>query len=52
MDCNRKWQHTPELWPGESCGQRSLAGYSLWVTKNWTQLNEPKTWMLIITASK
>ena len=24
------WQHTPVLLPGESCGQRNLAGYSLW----------------------
>ena len=24
----RKWQLTPVFWPGESHGQRSLAGYS------------------------
>ena len=24
----RKWQSTPALLPGESCGQRSLVGYS------------------------
>ena len=24
----RKWQPTPVFWPGEFCGQRSLAGYS------------------------
>ena len=26
----RAWQPTPELLPGESHGQRSLAGYSPW----------------------
>jgi len=26
----RTWQPTPILLPGESCGQRSLAGYSPW----------------------
>ena len=26
----RKWQHTPVFLPGESHGQRSLAGYSPW----------------------
>ena len=26
----RKWQPTPVFWPGESHGQRSLAGYSPW----------------------
>ena len=26
----RAWQPTPELWPGEFHGQRSLAGYSPW----------------------
>ena len=25
--CRRKWQPTPVFLPGESCGQRSLAGY-------------------------
>ena len=25
----RAWQPTPVFMPGESCGQRSLAGYSL-----------------------
>ena len=29
----RKWQPTPVLLPGESHGQRSLVGYSLWVCK-------------------
>ena len=26
----RAWKRTPVLWPGESHGQRSLAGYSPW----------------------
>ena len=26
----RKWQPTPEFWPGESHGQRSLESYSPW----------------------
>ena len=29
----RKWQPTPAFLPGESHGQRGLAGYSLWVAK-------------------
>ena len=33
----RAWQPTPVLLPGESHGQRSLAVYSLYVSKNWTR---------------
>ena len=29
----RKWQPAPAFWPGESHGQRSLMGYSLWGCK-------------------
>ena len=29
----RAWQPTPVFLPGESCGQRSLGGYSPWVCK-------------------
>ena len=29
----REWQPTPVFLPGESHGQRSLAGYSLWGRK-------------------
>ena len=29
----RKWQSTPLFLPGESDGQRSLVGYSLWGRK-------------------
>ena len=32
---NRKWQPTPVVLPGESLGQRSLAGYSPWGHKAW-----------------
>ena len=34
----RKWQPTPVFLPGESHGQRSLAGYVIvhWFTKSWT----------------
>ena len=38
--CRRKWQPTPVLLPGKSCGQRSLVGYSPWgwqrVRHDWT----------------
>ena len=34
----RAWQPTPVFLPGESHGQRSLVGYSLWVEKSRTQL--------------
>ena len=33
----RKWQPTPVFLPGESHGQRSLAGYSPEGLKSWTQ---------------
>ena len=36
----RKWQPTPVLSPGESHGQRSLAGYSPWGRKEW-DMTEP-----------
>ncbi|XP_070322058.1 coiled-coil domain-containing protein 191 isoform X14 [Odocoileus virginianus] len=35
----RKWQPTPLFLPGESHGQRSLAGYSPWHCKSQTRLN-------------
>ena len=31
----RSWQPTPVFLPGESHGQRSLAGYSPWGCKEW-----------------
>ena len=36
----RKWHPTPVLLPGESHGQRSLVGYSLWGCKSQTQLSD------------
>ena len=38
MPWRRKWQLTPVFLPGELNGQRSLAGYSLWVAKSRTHL--------------
>ena len=39
----RAWQPAPVFLPGESHGQRSLVGYSLWVTKSRTQLKRLST---------
>ena len=40
----RAWQSMPVFWPGESHGQRSLAGYSLHrVVKSWKQLKQLST---------
>ena len=36
----RKWQSTPVFLPGESHGQRSLAGYSPWGRKSRTWLSD------------
>ena len=35
-----KWQPTPVFLPGEFHGQRSLPGYSPWVSKSQTQLSD------------
>ena len=35
LRCTRGLQPTPVFLPGESHGQRSLAGYSPWGCKNW-----------------
>ena len=35
----RKWQPTPVFLPGTFHGQRSLACYSPWGPKDWTQLS-------------
>ena len=45
----RKWQPTPGFLPGKSHGQRSLAGYSPWVTKspgghNWAHMHIKTLW--------
>ena len=39
----RKWQPTPVFLPGESDGQKRLAGYSPWGRKNRTQLSDLTT---------
>ena len=36
----REWQPTPVLLPGEFHGERSLTGYSPWVTKSQTRLSD------------
>jgi len=39
-----KWQSTPVFLLGESCGQRSLVGYTAHrVAKNWTWLSDTHT---------
>ena len=38
--CQLEWQPTPVLLSGEPHGQRSLAGYSPWVTKSQTRLKQ------------
>ena len=38
----KKWLPTPVFLPGESCGQRSLAGYSPWGPKE-SDTTEPLT---------
>ena len=35
IPCRRAWQPTLVFLPGESHGQRSLVGYSLWGHKEW-----------------
>ena len=53
----RAWQPTPVVLPGESHGQRSLVGYSLWGRKesdmteqlNWTELNWTSYMILWLT---
>ena len=39
----RAWQPSPVLLPGESHGQRSLAGYNLWGRKSQTRLSDSTT---------
>ena len=40
MSWRRAWQPTPVFLPGESYGQRSLAGYNTGSTKSWTRLKQ------------
>ena len=44
MPWRRKWQPSPEFLPGESRGQRNLAGYSPWGCKesDMTEVTEHK----------
>ena len=39
----RKWQPTPVFLPGESHGQRNLAGYSPWGRKELDMTEQPST---------
>ena len=39
MGLEKEWQRTPVFLPGESHGQRNLAGCSSWICKNWTPFN-------------
>ena len=39
----RKWQPTPVLLPGKSCGQRSVVGYSPWGRKESSKAAGYKT---------
>ena len=46
----RKWQPTPIFLPGESQGQRSLGGYSLWVARvrhDWVTKHTAHTYIHI-----
>ena len=46
----KAWQHTPVFLPGESHGQRSLAGYSQWghaesdTTERLSMSKDMETW--------
>ena len=43
MHWRRKWQPIPVVLPGESYGQRSLAGYNPQGCKNWAHLRDYTT---------
>ena len=43
----RKWQPTPVLLPGKSCGCRSLVGYSPWGSKSWTDWETSLSFLLV-----
>ena len=46
IPCRREWQSTPVFLPGESHGQRSLAGYNPWDRKEW-DMTERLTLLLL-----
>ena len=57
MECpeykrRRKWQPTPVFLPGESHGQRSLAGYSQWGRKESDMTEQLSTAQQIIAAMR
>ena len=43
IPCRRKWQPTPVFLPGKPQGLRSLADYSPWIAKSWTQPSDSTT---------
>ena len=48
----RAWQPTPVFLPGESHGQRSLAGYSLWDHNKSDTTEWPSSWCMYTTGCK
>ena len=44
-----KWQPTPVVLPGESHGQRNLAGCSPWGRESWTRLSDFDYFDLTVT---
>ena len=59
MTWRRKWQPTPVLLPGESCGQRSLVSYGPWSCKEsdttevtWHACTRALQWPSLTSVSK
>ena len=50
MHWRRKWQPTPVFLPGESCGQRSLVGYSPWSCKQLDVTEQLSTYTYTYTV--
>ena len=48
----REWQFTPVFLPGESHGQRSLAGYSPWGEKDLDTMKQFRSQRMITTSFK
>ena len=44
----REWQSTPMFWLGESLGQRSLVGYSLWGCKESDTTEQLTQWLTVL----
>ena len=51
IPCVRKWQPTPVFFPEESHGQRRLAGYSPWASKE-SDTTEQLTLLLFLSKKK